>query len=101
MKVQTISLTGAGNSSAVVVNTNTNPVNIGLAFVVSGTVNYTMQVSYDDPNSGFSTWFDDATVASKTANFASSITTPVTGVRFKINSGTGAVTMSLVQAGIV
>lgn len=99
MKTQTISLTGTGNSSAVVVNTNTNPVNIGLAFVVSGTVNYTMQVCYDDPNS-FTTWFDDATVASKTANFASSITTPVTGIRFKINSGTGTVTMSAVQAGI-
>lgn len=99
MKVQSIALTGTGNSSAVVVNTNTNPVNIGLAFVVSGTVNYTMQVSYDDPNN-FTTWFDDTTVASKTANFASSITTPVTGVRFKINSGTGTVTMSAVQAGI-
>ena len=99
MKVQTQSLTGTGNSSAVVVNTNVTPINIGLAFVVSGTVNYTMQVSYDDPMS-FTTWFDDATVASKTANFASSITTPVTGVRFKINSGTGTVTMSAIQAGI-
>ncbi len=100
MKVQTTSLTGTGNSSAITINTNTNPINIGLAFVVSGTVNYTMQVSYDDP-SNFTTWFDDATVASKTANFTSSITVPVTGVRFKINSGTGTVTMSLVQAGIV
>lgn len=99
MKVQTISLTGAGNSSALVVNTNVTPINIGLGFVVSGTVNYTMQVSYDDP-SNFVTWFDDATVASKTANFASSIATPVSGVRFKINSGTGSVTLSAVQAGI-
>lgn len=99
MKVQTISLTGTGNSSPVVVNTNVTPVNIGLAFVVTGTVNYTMQVTYDSPTS-FATWFDDATVASKTANFASSITTPVTGIRFKINSGTGTVDMSAVQAGI-
>lgn len=99
MKVQTTALTGAGNSSAIVVNTNTNPVNVGLAFVVSGTVDYTMQVTYDSP-SNFSTWFDDATVAGKTANFASSITTPVTGIRFKINSGSGTVTMSAVQAGI-
>ena len=83
-----------------VVNTNTNPVNIGLAFVVSGTVDYTMQFSFDDPNN-FVTWFDDSTVAGKTANFSSSILYPVTGVRFKINSGTGTVTMSAVQAGIV
>lgn len=100
MKVQTVSKTGAGNSSAVVVNTNVTPVNIGLAFVVSGTVDYTMQVTYDDP-SAFTTWFDDATVAGKTANFTSSITTPVTGVRVKVNSGTGSVTISAVQAGIV
>ena len=99
MKVQTISLTGTGNSSPVVVNTNVTPVNLGLGFVVTGTVNYTMQVSYDDPNN-FVTWFDDATVVSKTANFASSITTPVTGVRFKINSGTGSVAMSAIQAGV-
>lgn len=99
MKVQTQSLTGTGNSGAVVVNTNVNPVNIGLAFVVTGTVNYTMQVTYDSPSS-FTTWFDDATVASKTANFASSITTPVTGVRFKINSGSGSVTMSAIQSGV-
>lgn len=99
MKAQTTSLTGTGNSSSIVINTNTTPISIGLAFVVSGTVNYTMQVSYDDP-SNFATWFDDATVVSKTANFTSSITTPVTGIRFKINSGSGTVTMSLVQAGI-
>ena len=99
MKVQVASLTGTGNSSAIVVNTNVTPINIGLAFIISGTVNYTMQLCYDDPSS-FVTWIDDATVASKTANFTSSITTPVSGIRFKINSGTGTVTMSAVQAGI-
>lgn len=99
MKVQTVSLTGTGNSSPIVINTNSNPVNVGLAFVVSGTATYTMQVCYDSPNA-FTTWFNDATVNAKTANFNSSLNTPVTGIRFQITSGTGSVTMTVVQSGI-
>lgn len=101
MKVQTVSKTGAGSTDAVVINTNVSPVNIGFAVVVSGTVNYSVQVSYDDPSSGFTTWFDDATVTSKTGNEDGSINFPITGLKVLVNSGTGSVTLSVVQAGIV
>lgn len=100
MKVQTVSKTGTGSSSAIVINTNCTPVNIGFAVVVSGTVNYTVEHTYDDPAVGFTTWFADATVASKTANAKGSILFPVTGVRVTLASGTGTATMNLVQAGI-
>lgn len=100
MKVQTVTKTGAGSTEAIVINTNTNPVNIGFAVIVSGTVNYSVQFTYDDPATGFTTWFDDATITSKTGNEDGSINFPITGLKTLVNSGTGTVTMKVVQAGI-
>ena len=100
MKVQTVSKTGAGSSSAVVVNTNVGPVNVGFAVVVSGTVNYTVQHTFDDPGVAFTTWFDNSTVASETTTQEGSYSFPVTGIKVLVNSGSGTATMSAVQAGI-
>jgi hypothetical protein len=100
MKVQTVSRTGAGSTSAVVINTNVTPVNIGFAVVVTGTVNYSVQYSYDSPSAEFTTWFDDATITSKTGNEDGSINFPITGLKVLVNSGAGTVTMNVVQAGI-
>jgi hypothetical protein len=100
MKVQTVSKTGAGSSDSLVINTNISPVNIGFAVVVTGTVNYSVQFSYDDPAVGFTTWFDDVSITSKTGNEDGSINFPITGIKVLVNSGTGTATMSVVQAGI-
>lgn len=100
MRVQTVSKTGTGSTDAIVINTNTNPVNIGFAAIVTGTVNYSIQISYDDPSVGFTTWFDDTTITSKTGNEDGSINFPVTGIKALVNSGTGTVTLKVVQAGI-
>ncbi len=100
MKVQTVTKTGTGSTDAIVINTNTNPVNIGFAAIVTGTVNYSIQISYDDPGVGFTTWFDDTTITSKTGNEDGSINFPITGIKALVNSGTGTVTLKVVQAGI-
>jgi hypothetical protein len=100
MKVQTVTRTGAGSTAAVVINTNVTPVNIGFAAVVTGTINYSIQFSYDDPAIGFTTWFDDATITSKTGNEDGSINFPITGIKALVNSGTGSIALSVVQAGI-
>lgn len=100
MKVQTVSRTGAGSTDAIVINTNTNPVNIGFAVIVTGTINYSVQFSYDDPASGFTTWFDDATITSKTGNEDGYINFPITALKVLVNSGTGSVVFKVVQAGI-
>ena len=68
MKVQIVSKTGVGSSDAIVVNTNTNPCNIGFGVLVTGTVDYTVQHTFDDPATGFSTWFSHPTIASQAAN---------------------------------
>lgn len=100
MKVQIVSKTGTGSSDAIVVNTNATPCNIGFGVIVTGTVNYTIQHTFDDPATGFSTWFSHPTIASQTANADGNYAFPVTGVKVLVNSGSGTATLKLVQAGI-
>ena len=100
MKVQTVSQTGAGSTSALVMNTNSTPFNVGFGVIVTGTVNYTIQHTFDDPASGFTTWFPHPTIASQAANADGNYAFPVTGIRLTVNSGGGSATLKLVQAGI-
>lgn len=100
MKVQTVSKTGTGSSSALVMNTNISPFNVGFGVVVTGTVNYTIQHTFDDPSVGFTTWFDHPTVASQAANADGNYAFPVTGIKVLVNSGGGTATLNLIQAGI-
>lgn len=100
MRVQTVSKTGTGSSSALVMNTNISPFNVGFGVVVSGTVNYTVQHTFDDPAVGFTTWFSHPTVAAQTANADGNYAFPVTGIKILVNSGSGSATLNLIQAGI-
>jgi hypothetical protein len=100
MKLQTVSKTGTGSSSAIVTNTNISPFNVGFGVIVTGTVNYTVQHTFDDPATGFSTWFSHPTVASQAANADGNYAFPVTGIKVLVNSGGGTATLKLVQAGI-
>ena len=100
MKVQTVSKTGVGSSDSLVINTNISPCNIGFGVIVTGMVNYTVQHTFDDPASGFSTWFSHPTVASLAANADGNYAFPVTGVKVLVNSGAGTATLKLIQAGI-
>lgn len=100
MKVQSVSKTGVGSSSALVMNTNISPFNVGFGVTVTGTVNYTVQHTFDDPAVGFSTWFSHPTVASQAANADGNYAFPVTGIKVLVNSGSGTATLNLIQAGI-
>ena len=100
MKVQTVSQTGTGSSDALVMNTNISPFNVGFGVVVTGTVTYSVQHTFDDPATGFTTWFSHPTVAAETANADGNYAFPVTGVKLLVSSGTGTATMNLIQAGI-
>lgn len=100
MKVQTVSKTGTGSSSAIVINTNVTPCNVGFGVIVDGTVNYTVQHTFDDPGVGFTTWFNHPSVAAEGSSADGNYAFPVTGVRVTVNSGGGTATLKLVQAGI-
>ena len=100
MKVQTVSKTGVGSSASLVMNTNISPFNVGFGVIISGTVNYTVQHTFDDPAVGFSTWFSHPTIASETTNQDGNYAFPVTGIKLLVNSGDGTATLNLIQAGI-
>lgn len=100
MKVQTVSKTGVGSSSALVMNTNISPFNVGFGTVVTGTVTYTIQHTFDDPGVGFTTWYSHPTVVDEDANADGNYAFPVTGVKILVTAGDGSVTLKLVQAGI-
>lgn len=100
MKVQIVSKTGTGSSDSLVMNTNTTPFNVGFGVAVSGTVNYTVQHTFDDPAIGFTTWYSHPTIAGQIANADGNYAFPVTGIKLLVNSGSGTATINLVQAGI-
>ena len=100
MKLQTVSKTGTGSSSALVMNTNVSPFNVGFGVLVTGTVDYTVEHTFDDPAIGFTTWFPHPTVATESTNQDGNYAFPVTGIRLTVNSGGGTATLKLIQAGI-
>lgn len=77
---------------------------------VSGTANYTVQVTNDDPNSNTNpvalsamTWVNwtDTIFQNQTASFQSLITGCPLFARILLNSGSGSVTGTFVQTGVV
>ena len=105
MKPVNLSVTGVGNSNVFPVDTYVAPSNMGLAVVVSGTITYKVQYTFDnvfaqgyDPTAGTSTWFDHPTLTGSTsAN--SNIAYPVTGIRLTTTAGSGTATLTIIQAG--
>lgn len=82
-------------------STNLNPFNVGLAAVISGTVTYTVEHTFDDVQSYLSTPtpFDHASVAAETTNMDGNYAFPVNALRVKVTAGTGTVTLTARQAG--
>ena len=66
------------------------------AKITSGTPNFTVQYTYDDPAS-ISLWFNVTDIEAATADADARFESPATAVRLVVNSGTGAVTLTAVQ----
>ena len=101
-----VGTSGIASSNWVIQNNATTPQNTGIQVVVSGTINYTVEYTYTDPNTlaigSYPQIFALATMTSQTATLDGTITTPVWGVRLTQNSFTnpGSATMTVIQSGI-
>lgn len=100
----TVGTSGVGGSQVIPIDQYQAPTNIGLAATVVGTVNYTVQHTFDDifavPRI-IPTWFDHPTLAASVVNLDGNLAAPPRAVRVVINSGTGEVTLKLIQAGAI
>lgn len=105
MRPVNLTVTGVGTSNVFPVDTYVAPTNMGLAVIVTGTITYKVQYTFDNvyaagysPTAGSSNWFDHPTlVGSASAN--SNIAYPVTGIRLATTAGSGSATLTIVQAG--
>ena len=98
------SITGVGTSQVCPIDYYISPTNIALNVVVSGTITYTVQYTFDDvfaqgydPATG--NWTNHPTLTAQTATKDSNIAYPVRGVRLTTSAGTGTATLTIIQAG--
>lgn len=85
-------------------NLGVSPFNVGLAVVITGTVNFTVNYTYEDPGAPVGTVpvaFAITALSAKAANTDGGLLNiPVAAVQLVINSGTGTATLIIDQAGI-
>lgn len=98
---------GVGSSAWQTINYMGNsPINVGvLVELVSGSANFSVQISYDNPNNlpadlAYPTPVSPTAFATKTATTDGALTTAFIAIRLLINSGTGVLRTRIVQAGI-
>lgn len=104
MRPVILSQTGVGISSPSPMDYRQGNFKIGFGVVVSGTVNYTVQHSFDDPEATYATdyntdatWFDHAAVAALAVNADGNYAFNIRSVRIEVNSGTGTATATFLQ----
>lgn len=105
MRPVTVTASGAGPSDYLRFNYLQPNFKIGFGMVVTGTVNYTVQHTFDDPQdfdgttdfNTNATWFDHDTVVAQTANQDGNYFFPFQAARININSGAGSVTGTFIQ----
>ena len=94
MRPVTLAQTAAGSTNGYVADYYISPFNVGFGVVVSGTVNYTVQHTFDGTN-----WFNHPDVAAATTSQDGNYAFPVLQIRLTVNSGSGTATLTLIQAG--
>lgn len=103
MRQMRLSKTGAGETAAAPLDLHGDS-DISLQVVVTGTVNYTVQQTLDNPfdASITATWFDhsDSNLVGATASKQGNYSFVPAAVRLKVNSGDGTAVLTIIQAGL-
>ena len=93
MSVQVIAHTGTGQSGSIKPFSR-NPFNIGFGVVVSGTVTYTVEHSFNGVD-----FFDHEFVVAQTSDADGNYAFPVSTIRINVTAGSGTATLTSIQAG--
>lgn len=104
MRPVVFTITGAGTSNPMVPDQYISPFNVSLGVTVTGTVNYTVQYTFDNvmgagynPASG--NWIDHPSLTAQTVSKDSNVAYPVGGIRLVVASGSGSARLTIIQAG--
>lgn len=106
MRQQTASRTGTGSSNVLAMDTYISPFNVGFGVVITGAVSYSIQHTFDNPQTVASpTWFFHPSTPSGTpvtANLDGNYAFPVAAIKILTSAATntGTVTLTVIQAGI-
>ncbi len=101
MRQQIATKTGVGSSNILPTDLYISPFNVGFGVVVTGTVTYTVQHTFDNVQTVTSpVWFAHPTIASKSDNQDGNYAFPVAAIKVLVTAGDGTATMTLIQAGI-
>lgn len=94
-----VTQTGTGTSAWIPVDYTQNAFGIGFGCVVSGTVTYDVQHTFDNifDSSITPTAFTHSSVTGKTANQDGNYAFPVRAVRLNVTAGSGSVTITVLQ----
>jgi hypothetical protein len=102
-----VTQSSSGSSPWKLLNWHVTPVNVGLAVLSTGgsswAVEFTMEdptMVYPNPNSSTPTVFTYAISTGAANTSLAGLSAPVAAVRLTINSGSGATTLVMLQAGI-
>lgn len=101
----TVGTTGVGSSVAIPLDQYISPFNPTLAVEVTGTLNYDVQYTVDDPYAAAflttaTVWTSVTALTAQTAYKDTSLAAPVSAVRLKTNSGGGTGKLIVRQPGI-
>ena len=99
MRPQVIKQTGTGSTAWIPLDYKQSPFNVGFGVVVSGTITYDVEHTFDDV---FDTTitpaaFKNSTLTAVTANKDGNYAFPIRAVRINNTSGTGTTTVTLLQ----
>lgn len=96
-----VGTTGVGASAPVPLDIYLDPFNVSLFVDVQGTVNFTVQFTFDDvqANAGPYVWTNHPDLTSGTADGDGTYISPVTATRIVTNSGTDPLVFTVIQAG--
>lgn len=105
--VQTLSDASGGAKAAntIPLDVFISPFNTALSVTVTGTVDYTVQYTFDNVQASTWTaatgnWVNHPSLTNKVATLDSNLAYPATAVRIVLNSGAGSVVFTVIQAGI-
>ena len=101
MRQQIATKTGTGSSNVLPMDLYISPFNVGFGVVATGTVTYTVQHTFDNPQTvALPVWFPHPTIAAKSDNQDGNYAFPVAAIKVLVTAGEGTATMTLIQAGV-